>query len=192
MSNRIDVGGLKVDAELHRLVAEEMTPGTGVDPDAFWTALGEIIRDLSGKNKALLAERDTIQSKIDAWHRERADQDHDASAYKSFLSEIGYLRTEGEAFKVDVSNVDEEIAQLAGPQLVVPVTNARYALNAANARWGSLYDALYGTDAIDEADGAERGGAYNPVRGAKVVARAAHVLDSAAPLASGSHADAAS
>ena len=192
MSNRIDVGGLKVDAELHRLVAEEMTPGTGVDPDAFWTALGEIIRDLSGKNKALLAERDTIQSKIDAWHRERAGQDHDAAAYKSFLSEIGYLRTEGAAFKVDVSNVDEEIAQLAGPQLVVPVTNARYALNAANARWGSLYDALYGTDAIDEADGAERGGAYNPVRGAKVVARAAHVLDSAAPLASGSHADAAS
>ena len=192
MSNRIDVGGLKVDAELHRLVAEEMTPGTGVDPDAFWTALGEIIRDLSGKNKALLAERDTIQSKIDAWHRERAGQDHDASAYKSFLSEIGYLRTEGAAFKVDVSNVDEEIAQLAGPQLVVPVTNARYALNAANARWGSLYDALYGTDAIDEADGAERGGAYNPVRGAKVVARAANVLDSAAPLASGSHADAAS
>ncbi len=192
MSNRIDVGGLKVDAELHRLVAEEMTPGTGVDPDAFWTALGEIIRDLSGKNKALLAERDTIQSKIDAWHRERAGQDHDAAAYKSFLSEIGYLRTEGAAFKVDVSNVDEEIAQLAGPQLVVPVTNARYALNAANARWGSLYDALYGTDAIDEADGAERGGAYNPVRGAKVVARAANVLDSAAPLASGSHADAAS
>ena len=192
MSNRIDVGGLKVDAELHRLVAEEMTPGTGVDPDAFWTALGEIIRDLSGKNKALLAERDTIQSKIDAWHQERAGQDHDAAAYKSFLSEIGYLRTEGAAFKVDVSNVDEEIAQLAGPQLVVPVTNARYALNAANARWGSLYDALYGTDAIDEADGAERGGAYNPVRGAKVVARAANVLDSAAPLASGSHADAAS
>ncbi|MGB0750605.1 MAG: malate synthase G [Gammaproteobacteria bacterium] len=192
MSNRIEVGGLNVDAELHRLVAEEMTPGTGVDPDAFWTALGEIIRDLSGKNKALLAERDTIQSKIDAWHRERAGQDHDAAAYKSFLSEIGYLRTEGAAFKVDVSNVDEEIAQLAGPQLVVPVTNARYALNAANARWGSLYDALYGTDAIDEADGAERGGAYNPVRGAKVVARAAHVLDSAAPLASGSHADAAS
>ena len=192
MSNRIEVGGLNVDAELHRLVAEEMAPGTGVDPDAFWTALGDIVRDLSGKNTALLAERDAIQSKIDAWHLERAGQEHDATAYKDFLREIGYLRTEGEAFKVDVSNVDEEIAQLAGPQLVVPVTNARYALNAANARWGSLYDALYGTDAIDEADGAERGGAYNPVRGAKVVARAARVLDSAAPLASGSHADAAS
>ncbi|MBT6276377.1 MAG: malate synthase G [Chromatiales bacterium] len=189
MSNRIEVSGLAVDEALFNLVRDEVAPGTGVEPGAFWGALANIIEELGPTNKALLAKRDALQGQIDAWHLSHASEPHDGEAYKAFLREIGYLCVEGEAFNISVDAVDEEIGRLAGPQLVVPVTNARYALNAANARWGSLYDALYGTNAIDEADGAERGGAYNPARGAKVVARAAALLDEAAPLAQGSYAD---
>jgi len=189
MSARIDAGGLKVDASLFQLVKDEIAPGTGVDVAAFWSALGAIVADLAPKHQALLEKRNTIQAQIDEWHVARKGQSHDAAAYKAFLKEIGYLVEEGPAFTVTTQNVDPEVATIAGAQLVVPVTNARYALNAANARWGSLYDALYGTDVIDEDGGAERGGAYNPVRGERVVARAAEILDGFAPLASGSHAD---
>lgn len=190
MTERIQKGGLQIAAVLHDLVANEIAPGTGVEPDAFWASFENIINTLGPKNKALLAKRDDIQAKIDAWHKARAGQAHDAVAYKAFLTEIGYLVPEGGDFSIETRNVDAEISIIAGPQLVVPVMNARYALNAANARWGSLYDALYGTDVISEDGGAEKGRGYNPVRGAKVVAYAAGVLDQAAPLTSGSHKDA--
>jgi malate synthase len=190
MTERIKKGGLQIATVLHDLVANEIAPGTGVEPDAFWASFEKIVNTLGPKNKALLAKRDEIQAKIDAWHKARAGKAHDAVAYKAFLTEIGYLVPEGADFSIDTTNVDAEIATIAGPQLVVPVMNARYALNAANARWGSLYDALYGTDVISEDGGAEKGKGYNPVRGAKVVAFAAGVLDEAAPLASGSHKDA--
>jgi len=190
MTDRIQKGGLQIAASLYELVADKIAPGTGIEPDAFWASFEEILTDLAPKNKALLAKRDDFQAKIDAWHSERAGQSHDAEAYKAFLTDIGYLLPEGDDFKVTTENVDAEIATQAGPQLVVPVKNARFALNAANARWGSLYDALYGTDAISEADGAEKGPGYNPVRGAKVIAFARAHLDQAVPLVSGSHADA--
>ncbi len=190
MTERIKKGGLQIATVLHDLVANEIAPGTGVEPDAFWASFEKIVNTLGPKNKALLAKRDEIQAKIDAWHKARAGQAHDAVAYKAFLTDIGYLVPEGADFSIETTNVDAEIATIAGPQLVVPVMNARYALNAANARWGSLYDALYGTDVISEDGGAEKGKGYNPVRGAKVVAFAAGVLDDAAPLASGSHKDA--
>lgn len=189
MTTRIQKGGLQIAEELFNLVENDIAPGTGVDTDHFWTEFEAILNDLAPKNKALLAKRDDIQAQIDAWHKERAGQGHDAAAYKAFLQEIGYLLPEGPDFKVTTQNVDEEIATQAGPQLVVPVKNARFALNAANARWGSLYDALYGTDAISEEGGAERAGGYNPTRGAKVIAFARNHLDTAAPLANGSHAD---
>jgi malate synthase len=192
MTTRIQKGGLQIAEELFNLVENDIAPGTGVDTDHFWTEFEAILNDLAPKNKALLAKRDDMQAQIDAWHKERTGQGHDAASYKAFLQEIGYLLPEGDDFKVTTQNVDEEIATQAGPQLVVPVKNARFALNAANARWGSLYDALYGTDAISEEGGAERAGGYNPTRGAKVIAFARNHLNNAAPLATGSHVDSTS
>ena len=189
MTDRIKKGGLEIAAELHDLVANEIAPGTGVEPDHFWTQLETILADLAPRNKALLAKRDEIQKTIDAWHLERKGAKIDLNEYKDFLKEIDYLLPEGEDFKVGTANLDEEIAHIAGPQLVVPVRNARFALNAANARWGSLYDALYGTDMISDEGGAEKGGAYNPKRGDKVIAWARDFLDQYFPLANGSHKD---
>jgi malate synthase len=189
MTERVLVGGLSVAKVLYDFVNREALPGTGVAETAFWTRLDRIVHDLSPKNRALLKVRDEMQAKIDAWHQARKGQPFDLAAYKVMLAEIGYLLPEGPDFAVDTANVDAEIAHIAGPQLVVPVTNARYALNAANARWGSLYDALYGTDVLPEDDGATRGGGYNPVRGAKVFAWTKRFLDEVAPLAKGSHAE---
>ena len=181
MTDRIEIAGLQIARELHDFVVNEAAPGTGIDPQAFWTGFSAIVHDLAPKNRALLARRDEMQEKVDAWYRENGAPS-DMEAYKGFLKEIGYLLPEGPAFKVTTTNVDPEIAEIAGPQLVVPVINARYAINAANARWGSLYDALYGTDAIPETDGAERGAGYNPKRGEKVIAWAKAFLDEAVPL----------
>ncbi len=190
MTERIQQGGLQIAASLFDLVNEQIAPGTGIEPAVFWQRFEEIVTDLAPKNAALLAKRDEIQQQIDDYHRARSGQVHDAQAYKHFLTEIGYLQPEGPDFKVSTRNVDAEIALQAGPQLVVPVKNARFALNAANARWGSLYDALYGTDAIPEEEGAERSGGYNPVRGNRVIAFGRELLDQAAPLVAGSHAQA--
>ncbi|VVO40173.1 malate synthase G [Pseudomonas fluorescens] len=189
MTEHVQVGGLQVAKVLFDFVNNEAIPGTGLTTDKFWGGADKVIHDLAPKNKALLAKRDDIQARIDAWHQSRADQAHDAVAYKAFLQDIGYLLPEAADFQVTTQNVDDEIARMAGPQLVVPVMNARFALNASNARWGSLYDALYGTDAISEADGAEKGKGYNKVRGDKVIAFARAFLDEAVPLAAGSHVD---
>ena len=184
MTDRIEIAGLRIARELNDFVAGEALPGTGIAADAFWTGFSAIVHDLAPKNRTLLAKRDAMQEQIDAWYRANGAP-IDMEAYKTFLREIGYLVPEGPAFSVSTDNVDPEIAVVAGPQLVVPVMNARYALNAANARWGSLYDALYGTDAIAEAGGAEKGKSFNPVRGAKVVAWAKSFLDDSVPLTSG-------
>ena len=189
MTKRIEVAGLQVAEPLHELMTKQAIPGTGVDADKFWQGLADIVAELGPRNKALLAERDALQAKIDQWHRDNPGR-HAEPAYRAFLEEIGYLLPPVEDFTVSTAQVDSEIGAVAGPQLVVPVNNARYALNAANARWGSLYDALYGTDVIADADGAERGDQFNPVRAERVVAWAAGFLDNAAPLAAGSHADA--
>lgn len=186
----IEHSGLKVSEELSDFVEKEATPGTGVEPSAFWKGFAEIVAALGPKNDALLKQRDALQLKIDAWHRDHAGEPFDASEHEAFLREIGYLIDEPAPFSISTANIDPEFSETAGAQLVVPASNARYALNAANARWGSLYDALYGTDAISEEGGAERSGGYNPVRGEKVIARARAFLDLAAPLAEGSHADA--
>ena len=189
MSDRYMRHGLAVAKELDDFIAKEATPGSGVSADEFWAGFSAIVRDLTPKNQALLTEREDLQAKIDAWHVERRGRLHDAQAYKAFLQEIGYLVPEGGDFEIATANVDAEIATIAGPQLVVPVMNARFALNAANARWGSLYDALYGTDIIDETPGREKGSSYNPARGELVIARAAEALDAIAPLKDAKHED---
>ncbi|MFT5893980.1 MAG: malate synthase [bacterium] len=181
-------GGLTVAEPLHSFIVNEALPGTGIEADALFESMASIIHDLAPKNQELLDRRAELQTAINHWHDANTGP-IDEAKYKAFLTEIGYLVAEVEDFSVDVTKVDDEIARVAGAQLVVPVNNARYALNAANARWGSLYDALYGTDAISEADGAERGGSYNPARGQRVVAYANALLDSAMPLAQGSYAD---
>ena len=178
---RIEKNGLEIDAGLHEFLVKEALPGTGTDGDQFFAAFSQIVHDLAPKNRDLLAKRDALQEKLDAWYRKNGAP-VDMAAYEGFLKEIGYLLPEGPDFTVSTSNVDPEIATMAGPQLVVPVMNARYALNAANARWGSLYDALYGTDVIPETDGTEKGKGYNSKRGEKVVAWAKAFLDEAVPL----------
>ncbi|MGO4564261.1 malate synthase G [Rhizobium sp. 2YAF20] len=183
--DRIDRNGLAIEEVLDDFLINEALPGSGVDPDSFFAGLSAIVHDLAPKNRALLARRDALQASLDDWYR-RNGAPSDMEAYEGFLRDIGYLIPEGPDFSVSTSNVDDEIAVVAGPQLVVPVMNARYALNAANARWGSLYDALYGTDAIAEADGAERGKGYNPRRGEKVIAWARDFLDAAVPISDAS------
>ncbi|CAJ1498024.1 malate synthase G [[Mycobacterium] kokjensenii] len=190
MTDRVSVGGLQVARVLYDFITDEALPGTGVDPDSFWAGVDKVVTDLTPKNQELLARRDELQAQIDKWHRHRVIEPLDTEAYRAFLTEIGYLQPEPADFAVTTAGVDDEIAVQAGPQLVVPVLNARFALNAANARWGSLYDALYGTDVISEDDGATKTPAgassgYNPVRGDKVIAYARKFLNDAVPLAEG-------
>ncbi len=187
----VDAGGLTVARVLYDFVTDEAIPGTGVDPARFWIELAALVREFGPRLRTLLGRRDALQRQIDQWHAAHPARPINAPAYRQFLTDVGYLVPEPPDFTIGTAKVDPEIATIAGPQLVVPVTNARYALNAANARWGSLYDALYGTDAIPEDGGATRGPGYNQARGEQVIARARAVLDEAAPLAAGSHADAA-
>src|SRR5690242_14414117 len=187
MTSRTTIHGLKVDTALKNFIDGEVLPAVGVAPAQFWQGFDAIVKDLSPKNAALLAERDRLQAELDAWDQKNPGPIRDMAGYRGFLEKIGYLAPEAKGAKATTANVDAELALQAGPQLVVPILNARYALNAANARWGSLYDALYGTDAIPETGGAEKGKGYNPARGAKVIEFARHVLDQAAPLDNGSH-----
>ncbi len=189
MTARTTIHGLEVATVLYRFIEDQVLPGTGIDAATFWKGFDAIVSDLAPKNATLLAERDRLQTELDAWHRANPGPITRPGVYRKFLRGIGYLVAVPGKVRVSTKNVDTELALQAGPQLVVPITNARYALNAANARWGSLYDALYGTDAIPECGGAERGAGYNPVRGAKVIAYARHVLDRTAPLTKGSHVD---
>ena len=185
--HRINAAGLQIGPELHQTLVEEILPGTGVSRDEFFEGLAAVVREFGPRNAELLEIRETMQAAIDAWHRDRAGQPHDAAAYRTLLEELGYLVPDGPGFAIDTAGVDPEIRAIPAPQLVVPVTNARYALNAANARWGSLYDALYGTDALGDLP---EPGPYSSARGARVIAWARNFLDETAPLASGSHADA--
>ena len=187
MPQRIQHGSLQISDVLYHLINDEIIPGTEIDVNDFWASLESIVDDLAPKNRALLEKREQLQKQIDQWHQQQTGS-HDANLYKQFLQDIGYLVPEGDDFQITTDNVEPEIAQQAGPQLVVPIMNARFALNAANARWGSLYDALYGTDVIPETDGADKGTSFNPVRGEKVIAFARKFLDGATPLSGGSHA----
>ena len=189
-NRHVTIGRLQVAAGLDEFVRTELAPGTGVEPDRLWAGLEALLAELEPRARALLATRDDLQAQIDQWHAERRRRPHDAGEYEAFLRSIGYLAPEPGAVRVTTADVDPEIAEVAGPQLVVPVDNARYALNAANARWGSLYDALYGTDVIPEDDGATRDGPYNPVRGDRVIAHARELLDRHVPLTAGSHSQA--
>ena len=189
MSERIQYHELHVAKELDDLLVEEILPGLNVTHDEFWTSFNKIVKNFSQKNKSLITEREKLQKKIDKWHLDRKGQKHNHQEYKSFLKEIGYWVEKTNDFQITTSGVDPEISETAGPQLVVPVMNARFALNAANARWGSLYDALYGTDMISEEEGAERGGAYNPVRGDKVIEFSKTFLNQTIPLSKGSYQD---
>jgi malate synthase len=188
-TDRTQAQRLQVASELYRFIEDQVLPGTGVDSGRFWSGFDAIVADLAPKNNALLAERDRLQTELDSWHQANPGPIADMPAYRAFLEKIGYLVPQPAAVAITTANVDAELAVQAGPQLVVPVLNARYALNAANSRWGSLYDALYGTDAIPEAGGADKGKGYNPVRGARVIEFARKLLDQAVPLASGSHKD---
>ncbi len=190
MTERTTLHGLQVATNLYRFIEDQVLPGTGMASEAFWKGFDAIVSDLAPRNIALLAERDRLQTELDTWHKANPGPIKDMVAYRGFLEKVGYLVPQPADAKITTANVDDELATQAGPQLVVPILNARYALNAANARWGSLYDALYGTDAISEEGGAEKGKGYNPVRGAKVIAFARQVLDDTAPLATGSHKDA--
>ena len=187
MTEYVTLGSLRVALCLQRLIDEEMIPGSGVHAADFWSGLEGIVADLGPRNRALLERRDWLQGRIDEWLKERRGKQISSAEQEGFLADIGYLLPEPEDFSITTANVDPEIASLAGPQLVVPADNARYAINAANARWGSLYDALYGTDVIAEDGGAERADGYNPARGARVFEYASRFLDQAAPLAAGSH-----
>ena len=189
MTDRTTLHGLRVATILKDFIDQRVLPGSGVDGAAFWAGFDRLVADLAPKNAALLAERDRLQAELDIWHRRNPGPIRHMGKYRKFLADIGYLVPDPGAVKVTTRNVDDELARQAGPQLVVPITNARYALNAANARWGSLYDALYGTDALPETEGATKGPGYNPVRGAKVIEYARHVLDRVAPLKRGSHLD---
>jgi malate synthase len=188
-TERTAIHGLQVATVLKKFIDQQVLPGTGLDAAAFWQGFDELVADLAPKNAALLAERDRLQADLDAWHKKHPGPIKNMRKYRAFLEKIGYLVPDPGAVKATTKNVDAELALQAGPQLVVPITNARYALNAANARWGSLYDALYGTDVLPEEGGAEKGRGYNPVRGAKVIEYARHVLDRVAPLKQGSHLD---
>ncbi|MBL4572652.1 MAG: malate synthase G, partial [Gammaproteobacteria bacterium] len=187
MSQRIQLGTLKVDPLLAEFVSAQLLPQIGLAEADFWAGFESIIERFTSRNTALLAVRDKIQAQIDEWHTSHRDTPFDSAAYAQFLREIGYLVEEGDDFSICTENVDPEIARIAGPQLVVPVKNARFALNATNARWGSLFDAIYGSDVIEEGDGCERTQSYNPARGLKVVAFAKHFLDQACPLIDANH-----
>src|SRR6201991_5124025 len=190
MTDRVTVGNLRVAQVLYDFITNEALPGTDIDPDSFWAGVDKVVTDLSPQNHDLLARRDDLQAQINKYPRQHAIEPIDPDGYKQFLTEIGYLQPEPDDFPITTAGVDDEITTTAGPQLVVPILNARFALNAANARWGSLYDALYGTDVISEDDGAEKGTGYNQVRGDKVIAYARRFLDDATPLASGAWSDA--